>query len=565
MTASPRFLSRLLPLVLFCAGLACAGSPRAEVLRHVPDDTALCVLLEGLRDRGNALAGSPFVANFAQSALGKSAAERAEVKQLLAVEKQVAAFTGLTAQRLRDEVLGDLVVLAYRPGPPGKPEDEQGLVLVHARDPKALAALIRHVNDLEKKSGKLAGLEERTHRGVTYTCRKEKDAPTYYAVRGSLLLFSGQEAMLRRAIEADADLKADAVAPLEQALQRLGVAGSLVTLWINPRAYDAELALKLSKTTFEAYWKALEGLAVALQLDSDVTLSLAVTGRPEKVSPAARAMLKSLAEPNKLWRALPEEPLFAVAGRIDFAALLDLVGEFLPKEGQQGLVGELQKLGAPLGKNFVREVLPALGPDLGLIVLPPTQEQKGFIPRLLLSLRVKPTEEAVDRALLRGLDTLATLVLLGHNGKNSDKLLSLKQESLGKIDLSYLTGEGVFPVGVRPAFGFVRGHLTLASSPEVLRALAALLSEDASLDATAPGAVPVVRVSFAAWRAYLTQWKGEIVKALVAEGSQPNEAEKLVVAWGMGLEYLDRLEVRHQPGAGRILLQVSLKPRWALK
>lgn len=572
MTASPRFLCRLVPLALLWVGLAAAAAPRAEVLRHVPSDIGMCVLLESLRDRGDALAASPFVAKLAASPMVKNAPALAEVRKLLAVEKQVEAFTGLSAQRLRDEILGDLVVLAYKPGPTGKPDEEQGLILVHVRDPKALASLIRHVNDLEKKSGKLAGIEERTHRGVTYFCRKEKDAPTFYALRGSLLLFSGQEAMLRRAIESAADLKADAVAPLEQAVQKLGVAGSLLTLWVNPRAYDAELTQKLGKatgpeaallTTLLTYWKALDGVAMALQLDADLTLSVAVTGQPEKVSPAARAFLTTLAEPNKLWRALPEEPLFGVAARIDFAALLDVLGEFLTKENKQTLTADLQRLGAPLGRNLIREILPALGPDLGLIVLPPTPEQKGIVPRVQVSLRVRQTEEPVERALVRGLDTLATLILLGHNGKNPDKILSLKQDGTGKVEISYLNGEGVFPVGLRPAFGFVRGHLTLATSPEVLRTLAVLLSEDATSEPTTP--VPLLRISFGAWRSFLTQRQPDIVKALVAEGSQADDAKSLVLAWVAGLEYLDRLEVRHQPDAGRILLQLSLKPRWPLK
>jgi hypothetical protein len=575
------FLARLIRMTLFPALLLGSGvvsaSPRGDVLRYVPADSALCVLLEGMRERGNALAASPFLAKLKQTPLGKSASALDEVKKLLALETQIERVTGLSSQALRDDVLGDLVVLAYKPGPPGKPEQEQGLVLVHARDPKALAKMVQHINDVQKKSGELKSLEERTHRGVPYMCRVEKDAPTFYALRGSVLIFSGQEAMLKRALELNADLKPDAVAPLEQALQKLGVAGSLFTLWINPRAYDGDLAAKLARAqgndanwlkTLEAYWKALDGIAVALQLDADVTVSLAVSGRPEQLPSAARSLLSSLAEPSRLWRTLPDDPLLAVAARLDFKALFDLVIDFLPAEGRQGLIGDLERsIGATLGKDFVREVLPALGPDLALFVLPPTRDQKGFFPQVMLALRVKPSSDPapVDQALLSGVQTVATVVLFGHNQKNPGKLLTLKRVTLDKLDIRYLSGEQVFPQPVQPAYALARGSLVLAGSPEVLRALSALLPDEVSPDVPPPGPLPLVRVSFSAWRTFLEQRKDEIERHLVAEGARPEEAKAQIKAWIDNLEYLDRLEVRQQPAPGRMLLQVSLRPRWPLK
>jgi hypothetical protein len=572
MTPPYRFLSRLLWLallpLLFCgAGLVSAASPRGQLLRYVPDDTALCMLLEGMRERGNALALSPLVTKLSESPLGKNASGLEEVKKLLALEKQVERFTGLSPQKLREDVLGDLLILAYKPGPAGHPEQDQGLVLLQARDAKALARMVEHINELQKKNDGLK-LEERTHRGITYVCRHEKGAPTFYALRDSVLIFSGQEAMLKRALDLDADIKPEAVAPIEQSLQRLGVAGSLLTLWVNPRAFDKDLDAKVEKAqgseaaflkNYRTYWKALDALALAIHLDADLTFSLAISGRPDQIPPAAQSFLGKLTEPSRLWQGLPEDTLLALAGRFDFKSLFDALAEFMPADTRVELATELQRiLGTAFqGRNLGREVLPALGPDLGVIVLPPPREQKGFVPRVILALRIKPGEARIDQALLAGLDFVATSAVLW------SRPLTLKRETLDRIDIRSLSGEKVFPAAFQPAYALARGHLILASSPEVLRALSALLSEEAATQPTTQ--VPLLRISFSAWRNMLEQRQDEIVKYLTSNGTTMADAKDQVEAWLTGLKYLDRLEIRHQPAPGRILLQISLRTTLPLK
>src|SRR5437867_2438741 len=80
---------------------------------------------------------------------------------------------------------GDAAVLAHTPGPPDRPEREQGLLLVHARRADLLAALFDRLNEVQKKAGEVTAVEARTHRGQTYHLRrKAKDADEYYCVRG---------------------------------------------------------------------------------------------------------------------------------------------------------------------------------------------------------------------------------------------------------------------------------------------------------------------------------------------------------------------------------------------
>src|SRR5262249_5462681 len=138
------------------------------------DDVGLCLVLQDLRGHSAALLDSPFVEQLWRSPVGAAMLASKEVGQLGKVGKDLEKLLGLDWPRLRDDILGDAVAFAYRPGPPRQPEQEQGLFLVRARDPRALADLIGRLNRVQKEAGQLTELEEREHNGVKYHRRVER-------------------------------------------------------------------------------------------------------------------------------------------------------------------------------------------------------------------------------------------------------------------------------------------------------------------------------------------------------------------------------------------------------
>src|SRR5262245_10422085 len=122
------FLSVLLLTLL--ASSSPAG-PREELLRLVPEDVGFCIVLQELRGHSDRLATSPFLTDLLTSPLGDAVRAAPEARQLLALKKHLAKSLGVDWDELRDEVLGDAVVLAYRPPTPQQPGREQELVLVH--------------------------------------------------------------------------------------------------------------------------------------------------------------------------------------------------------------------------------------------------------------------------------------------------------------------------------------------------------------------------------------------------------------------------------------------------
>ena len=204
---SPALLSSL--LLLTTAPLATA-TPRDELLRLVPDSVGFCLVVQDFRGHAVSLSNSPFLQQLSQSPLGVRIRAGEEVKNLDRIETKMKEKIGLDWARLRDDILGDALVLAYRPGPSGKPEQEQGVMLLRARNEKVLADLLDRVNKVQKEEGELKSLEERRHNDIVYYRRLEYDKrterdkpPTFYYVHGPILAISTQESMIQQVIECD--------------------------------------------------------------------------------------------------------------------------------------------------------------------------------------------------------------------------------------------------------------------------------------------------------------------------------------------------------------------------
>jgi hypothetical protein len=564
----------LLTLPAAPTGTCRAATPADEILRFVPPDVAFCFVARDLRGHGQALAESPFVAGLRKSAVGESIAHSDDFGRLTKLQEQLQKHLGVDWERLRDDIFGDAVAFAYRPGPSGQPEDEEGLILIRARSAKPLADLVDRLNEAQKASGEVKEIEERSHHGLAYFRRDERDKPaSYYFLRGPVLLLASREPMLLRALDLEAATPAEVEPSTAKEFRLLGADRAVLSVWVNPRAFDAGLARAARAATaeaaglrtFERYWRALDAAGCFLQLDKDAALSVTVRCRPEQLPPAARRLFAEAARPSDLWQAFPDTALVAGAVRIDAAALVEAVNQFVPADGRPAMTGELNRaLGPPLGKDFVREVLPCIGPDFGFCLYPPPAGDRGWCPQGFAAVRVSPGDPAapVDRALLAGLHSLAVFAVMAHNAKDPDHPLSLKTVTQDKNEVTYLSGEGVFPPGYEPAIGLRRGYLVAATSPSMLSRFA-----PAPAPSPAPGeAVPLLRVGLKEWREYLRAWRDALAIVLAEnERVKPADARrKLDTALGT-LDLFDRLELNQQSVPGRATLTLRLRPALALR
>jgi hypothetical protein len=546
-----------------------AASPREELLRLVPADVGFCLVLENLRTHGQALAASPFWHHLKASPLGAHLLAAPEMRKLEFVEQFLQEHLQVSAAQLRDDILGDAVVLCYRPGPPGKPDQEQGLLLLRARDEKLLARLVEQIHAKQRESGELQSLEELSYQGRKFYRRVERSkAFTFYFVHGPVLGFSTQELILRQALEREG-ASAQGEAPLERALRLLGVDKPLAALWINPRAFDAGLAQKLAESkraqtaalrAVQKYWQALDGIAISLALEKDVELSLAVRATLAKLSPAARQLARTADQPSVLWKCFPDHALVAAALRIDVGALVDFVKEFLHENAQPLPDADIEKtVGAVVGKDTVCELLAHIGPDLGLVVLPPTAGNPSWVPQGLVAVRVQGDQQAdrPDLTITNLLNALSIMAVYNLNGGRPGAY-QLKSTAAKEAEIKYLVNDQLFPVGFRPAFALKRGYLLLGTSPEAIERFAP--AADVHDSAPAARELPLLRVSFGAWQDFLGGRKAELARFLAEKHHLPGtEAQERLTKFQTSLQLLSALEVSFTSEPERAALTLRLR------
>lgn len=548
---------RLAVFALLLAATARAANPRDELLRFVPEEAGFCVVVTDLGGHTAALRASPFVAALLKSPAGRGLAAAKEWVDLAKVAEQVRKDLGLTWAEVREVVPGEALAFAYQSGPADRPEQEQGLFLLRAQSGKALAAMVDRINALQKERGELRELVEREHKGVRYYRRVESKQSGCYLIRGAVLVFSGQEAMLQRAIERDLALDRAAAPPLARRLAELGHDKALISLMINPRAFDAALAAGARKDdTARAlldYWKALDAVGLAIHAGRDLRLSVTFLGRPDRLPAAGKRYFTAAARASEVWATVPEGSLLAVASGVEASALYAVLGDFLPKASQEALEKELDRwFGAVITKNVVKEVFPAVGPDWGLYVAAPPEGGKEPLPRVVFAVRADGSgDEPVDRALLSAVHTWATMAVWGLN--RAEKAAEIQSRAVDGTKVRVIEAKKGLPPGVRPTYGLRLGYLVLASHPEEV-------ARFKPAKAAAVTAVPLMRVSFANWQAYLKGQRDALAEMMADRDRTTKEAAGARVDGLLaGLSLLESLALTRTAGPGRATFTLTLK------
>jgi hypothetical protein len=542
------------------------AAPRDDLLRLVPNDVGFCLVISDLRTHPEKLREAPWVKALRQSHLGVAVAASPEMIKLAKIEEHLQKQLQVGWARIRDDILGDAVVFAYRPGPPGQPAQEQGLLLIWAKDGKLLAQLIDLLNKEQQASGEVKAVEGRTYKGVKYYRRAEIKEDRFYLHSGSLLAYTGQEEMLQRVI--DLHLKKGEASTIGPQLLRLGVSKALAVLWVNPRAFDANLAEKVKKAvgqeaafleTFLTYWKALEGIALALDVYPEPTVQLALAAKMDKLPEAARRFCSEAAKPSELWNRFPKNALLAIAGRVDAAALAEVLGDFMTPQTRKAFADMVNRAGRALGLEDVgKEIVPYLGPDWGLCVMAPAD--KMSLPQMIAVLRVRPgpNKVSVAQSLLKALETASAWVVMWN-----DSEMRVKTELQGPVQVRYLSHPKAAALGLQPAFAFKAGYLILASSPSAVQQFAAGKPDSETRPEStrdSSGEVPLLRLSLRELSRFLKSRREIVLDALVQTNQLPKPAagELLDTLLG-GLDFFEALELHQRSSPGQVAWILRLR------
>ena len=192
-------------------------------------------------------------------------------------------------------------------------------------------------------------------------------------------------------------------------------------------------------------------------------------------APGGPPVLRRAGETGGTLAAVPGQRPPGYGGPHRLQRLTEAVGDFLTKDNRQALSKDLSRflVNAMGKKDAAKEVLPFLGPEIGLVLAVPADPKHAF-PEGVLALQVQPGDKAspVDQALLNQLNFFANLAVFGHAQRFPNQPLEMKTMTIGKTSATYLESAAL-PPGVQPAYALREGFLLVSSSPEWIRRFAA--------------------------------------------------------------------------------------------
>jgi len=547
---------------------AAAGERLEELLRLVPEDAAIGLAVQDLRGHSRLLADSPLLDALRRSPLAQLLPLDAEAGPLAELEQVLQLHLQTSLTELRDDVVGDAMVLAFWPAKGN--EGERALFLSRARKAELAGSLMQKFQQAQLQSGDLTRVSPLEERGVRFSrCTERSGKVTFQLAYEGLIALTQNEGTMRQVIQALRDERPNhAVA---KSLAELGVLDAFGIFWINPRAFDAEMAAKAAAAegkeaaflnTLQTYWRSTRALAAALRIEDDISLNLHVQLARRELPAPAQAFLRSAAEPSSLLPFAPGSAILTLGGRWNPADLLALFLEFAPEVERRHFAKNVgQTTQALLGYDLQSQLLPALGPDCLLYIAPPARERLLGLPDAVLAFRLHPTPELPhpEEAFTESLRTLLGLVALART--NDGKPTALRTERDGAVKIVSLFHTQDAAVGIQPAAAVKQGCLVLALSPEAIRRFGTASSPQA----TSPsGVVNLGRLSVQQLlAAYLSDKsrRATLVELLSAMQREPRvDVEARLDALQGVLQLVDRVELQQRGSGDQAILTLRIHP-----
>ena len=526
------------------------ANPTQDLLRSVPADCSICFVAQDWKSHSQRIAESPFLAAVKKSELGRTILNPDAMEKIFALETILTEHLHLTVEQLRDDILGDAVLYAYRPGPTDKPDEDAGVLMLKAKDPKALAKLIDNFNDTQKQSGELKALTEKPLGKLAYFHRDKSDATgEYYFVRAGVFAFSKDESLLKATLALEATPAK--TAPFLDAYDKLGLQKAAIAAIFQPRTLDAELKARIASTKdehaqsflkqFAKIWLATNSVAFAVELGTDVEIAVHASFDPKTVPPELKPFLGT-PKASALWSHIPADVLFALAGKLDLPQLMKLGKTFLSEPGLKGFQELLDKQIAPaVGKDAFPELLKSIGPDWGVWLTAPGKTGNRTLPEFTVALRVRAPQSKDNTfgdALKLGLNFAFQMFRVDYNRTHDDQF-TIREIKDDAGPIQHLENAKLLPPGVRPAFAQRGDFFLFASSPEAIQRF------DPKKDTAKPEDAPFLRIGWKALEQYLRA-HGEDFANLFSSltGKTAADVLKEFRELQQVIELLDTLEVK---------------------
>ena len=556
-------------LLLFLWPTWLDAAPIDELLARVPPETGICLIVQNLREHGDQLVKSPFAEVLANSPLAEKLFPQKDRAKLAAFDALLRANLDTSFAEVRDDILGDAFVFAFRPAPLDRPDEEQGLILLRPRNPNRLGKLLERLNELQKASGEIRAVRTLSYRDFSYQVREKPEGAEYYLFHEGIFAFSGQESALRALID-QSILAARPEAPLpavQQARQRLELESAFLVCWFHPRVFDSYLRPENSRdpreqaflSQFRRLWQSCDSLAIYAHPRQNFEVGFAAAFQPQRMPAELKPLLLEPARPTRVATAIPEDSLVAAVGTIDLPAWLEALASFLPASDRDGIKQLLEDgLGPVIGRQRLPSLLQGIGPGWAAWVIPPPHDSVSGLPLAAVAVELSTSEPNISPAIGQALEVGFHFVRISYNRTHSDQI-DLHDEADGANRVRFLRNDAGFPPGFQPAFAIKGNLVLLATHPDAIRGLQPPASHPDRLGLASPKLTTLDwRISATRILALLEQHHKSLAK-VIAEWT---ECEKGAVTRELSifhelLKLLKSIQLTSQTDRGRL--------RWRLQ
>jgi hypothetical protein len=373
-------LGLIFSVLLVLANVALGAGPADDLFRLVPADAAATLAVEDLRARAREFLVSPVAQRFRKLPAFQAWIATGRIARFEAARQNLERALGERVATLRDELLGDAVVLTLRVPPGGRPDEASGLLLARVRDRALLDRLVHGINDAQRRSGELTGLSESHHSGVSYWTREfrpasRKPADHFTVLSDNTFAWSNARDLIEGVIDRKAgETPSLAELPRFQQVRRRLPEKAAASLFVAPRflaqvlagsARPAKPAADRAGELIGRYLGAMEYLGAALQWRDGIILETEEILDPARLDPWIRRWAARTGAISPALRRAPAGALAMAAVHVDPNALLDAFRAFAPEAQQPRIENMIVALnGLLLGRDLRTEVLPHLGPGV---------------------------------------------------------------------------------------------------------------------------------------------------------------------------------------------------------